>query len=161
MRNRDFVWKISLQGESGESLSWGSEWVKNLLRVNLYSTVWDNWSIFINWDEIHTILKRNNIKLLAHSSLSFINEISFLNQTEIFYDLQRTFNSLNLDSKILEFVNLTGINVCVHAFNPNVARGYDLGFCWHFYNLRLDDFLKSDIVLFGKNKPNLSFNQRN
>lgn len=91
--------------------------------------------------------------------MSLINQISFLDQKEIFDNFQRTFNCLDLDTKVLELINLTWVDVGVHAFDPDIAWGKDLGFGRHLYDLRLNDFLEFGVVIFSEDKSNFSNNK--
>lgn len=47
------------------------------------------------------------------------------------------------------------------AFDPDVARGEDLGLGWHLDDLRLNEFLQTDVVGLSEDEPDLSLDQTN
>lgn len=47
---------------------------------------------------------------------------------------------------------MTWVDVSVHASDPDIAWGKDLGFGWHLDDFRFNDFLEFGIVVFREDK---------
>lgn len=133
-----------------------SQRLSNLLWVDLNGFLWNDSTVLINAKEIHTILKWNDVEFLAHGCLCLVNHISLFDQQEVFDNLQSSFNSLDLYSQVLEFVDLTWVDVGVHAVDPNVAWSEDFGLGRHFDDLWLNQLFQIDVIVLSEDKTDFS-----
>ena len=92
--------------------------------------------------------------------MGLVDHVTLLDQEEILDDLKRTLNSLDLNSKVLELVDLTWVHIGVHASEPDVAWSLDSGLGWHFDGLSLDLFLEVDVVGLSEDETDLTKDER-
>ncbi len=88
--------------------------------------------------------------------MGLVDHISLLDQLEVLDNLKRTLDGLDLDTQVLELIDLAWIHVGVHASQPDVAWRLDSGLGWHFDDLSLNLFLEVDVIGLSEDETNLS-----